>query len=185
MGLLGTLKYFAVWYHTLGFSLLDLELNNPMSRLNDAITFGQASLGGIINYFVYPLALVGIKLESVAMGNGIYQNYFIPIGFSEVRGTIYANGYYTVFYSLFQDFRWPGVIGGCFFYGRLLNKSYSRYIWHGRFSSLYLLNTLMFLGLFGIFQSPLESPGFWVAVWGAFFIAKIESSHAGAGSHGY
>jgi oligosaccharide repeat unit polymerase len=171
--------YFAVWYHTAGFSLLDLELKDPFSRLNDFMTFGQASFGGLIEYVILILRPL-VQYDSVAYLNGMYHSEFKLLGYSDMLSVpIFGNAYYTVLYSLFQDFSWFGIVGGGFLYGRFLNNSYCRYIHFGNFSSLYLLNALMYCGMFGLFQSPLESPRFWFAVFFAYFISRIESKHVG------
>ena len=179
LGVFDISAYFLVWYHTLGFSLLDLELNNSFSRLNDFPTLGQASFGGLIDYFLVPLHPI-IQYDPVAYLNAVSQEEFQIVGYSDLLGApIPANAYYTVFYSIFQDFGWFGIVGVWFLYGRLLNRSYRKYIHYGNFSSLYLLNALIFCGMFGLFQSPLESHRFWVAVIFAYFISKIESKRAG------
>ena len=167
-------SYFAIWYHTAGFVLFDIELNDSISRLNNSITFGQASFGGLIEYVLLMFRPI-VQFDSVSHLNGIYQNEMKIIGYSDVlNAPIFSNAYYTVFYSLFQDFRWFGIIGGCFLYGRILNNSYRRYISSGNIADLYLLNALMFCGMFGIFQSPLESARFWMVIIFYIFIFKVK-----------
>jgi oligosaccharide repeat unit polymerase len=179
VNLLTLSTYFTVWYHTTGFSLLDLELNDPASRLNEFMTFGQASFGGLVEYFILILRPF-IRYESVSYLNGFFQSQFQTLGFSDLLGApIFGNAYYTVLYSLFQDFSWAGIVGGGFLYGRLLNRSYRRYIRLGDFANLYLLNALLYCGVFGLFQSPLESSRFWFAIFAAFLISRIRLRRPG------
>ncbi|MFL5482637.1 MAG: O-antigen polymerase [Gemmatimonadaceae bacterium] len=158
-----TLGYFAVWYHTAGFALLDSELIDRASHLNSAVTYGLASIGGVYNYCVYAFHVLGVELPSVARDNGILHNDFVKIGYSDkLNVPIFSNAYYTVLYSVFQDFRWIGVAVLSFFFGFVVNGAYARFVTNGRDSRLYLIILYLYLGLFGIFQSPLESPMFWV-----------------------
>ena len=171
------LGYFAVWYHTTGFALLDTELTDRASHLNSAVTYGLASIGGLYNYVVYGLHVLGIEIPSVARDNGIIHNEYVRIGYSTALSVpIFSNAYYTVLYSIFQDFRWFGATILSFVFGFVVDRGYTHFVQDGRDSSLYLLIVYLYLGLFGIFQSPLESPMFWIPLLTGLILRRWWSS---------
>ena len=74
---------YLITYHTGGFSLFDLELQNPQSRLNKTLTYGRSTIGGIEQGVVIGLRQINNNINAASGDTGGYMSTFRVIGSSD------------------------------------------------------------------------------------------------------
>lgn len=125
----GDLESF-VDYNTLGFRLMDLELTDSSSYLNQNLFFGQASFGGL--EFVVKNFL---RLDNIT------QHYKMSLlqqeNWVEVSPGKRYNAYYTVLYSLYIDGRYIFVVMLPLFFGMITSWVYQGWINNGKLTDLF------------------------------------------------
>jgi hypothetical protein len=103
-------------------------------------------------------------LVPVAGESGAYMAVPREVGTDEQGEPILGNAFYTVLYSLYYDGRYLAVILFPLVFGYFLAASYLDWLKNGSLASLVMLVLLMYVGLFSLFQSPVESLRFWGAL---------------------
>jgi oligosaccharide repeat unit polymerase len=164
IGPLATLKKIAVDYHTVGLVLFDQELIRPSSRLNSGMSYGRSLIGGFDTLVVVMLRRFNPDLVPVAGESGAYMAVPRVVGTDERGKPIMGNAFYTVLYTLYYDGRYLAVILIPLIFGYFLAASYLDWLKNGSLASLVMLVLLMYVGLFSLFQSPIESLRFWGAL---------------------
>ncbi len=163
-GLFVTLKKISIDYHTVGFVLFDQELRNPLSRLNTGLSYGRSSAGGIDTLVAILLRRFDNRLVPMAGESGKHFDEQRVVGEDPEGRSITANAFYTVLYSLYYDGRYLAVVFLPLLFGYLIASRYLDWLKNGGLDSLILLTLLMYLGIFSLFQSPLEGLKFWLAL---------------------
>lgn len=151
---------YLIKYHTGGFSLFDLELQNPHSRLNQTLTYGRSTLGGIEQGVVIGLRQINNNINAASGDTGGYMSTFRVIGSSE-GVPVYFNAFNTILYSLYIDGREFAVALFSTVYGWYVMKHFIQWRRFRRTHSLMISLLLASIGFLGLFNSPLEGPAFW------------------------
>ena len=170
-----------VEYHTVGFVLFDQELSSPTSRLNSRLSYGRSIIGGLDTLAVVLLRRVNPDLVPMAGENGVVMAEPREAGRDGHGQPILANAFYTILYSLYFDGRYLAVILLPLVFGFLLARSYLDWLKNGSLASLALLLLLMYVGIFSLFQSPVETPRFWGALVLLPVMKKIDLTCLAAG----
>jgi oligosaccharide repeat unit polymerase len=100
-------------YHTVGFILYDLALNDPNSPLNTEIGFGRATFSGL--WFPVTQVIRMFDKTYISFLDEWYPYTAIShdLGIRTESGKEFLfNAYYTMLFPFFLDFRYPGI---CFF----------------------------------------------------------------------
>jgi len=153
-------------YHTVGFTLFSLKLENPNSSLNENITYGEGVISGL-NYLA-TLALRRIfpdynpkYLSQVTAG----FNKPVEAGINPETGyPVYYNAFYTILYSLYSDGRIFAVILVPFIIGYILGNAYLDYKVHRNLISFFIILLIMHLMIFSLFSSIFDSPKWWISI---------------------
>ncbi len=142
---------YLIGYHTVSFTIFDLELKNLNSILHDN-THGTSFFSGLINYPDFILSqFFGINLlsEYTTMGGYLHSNRLV--GFNPELGNLYNNAFGSIFFAMYRD-------GGLFFtsiYGILFGYFYS-YLSKGfKKSNIFMISCLFVLYytlIYGIFK---------------------------------
>lgn len=168
VGPLRTLTKIAVDYHTVGLVLFDQELRDPFSRLNTRLSYGRSSLGGIDSLIVIFLRRFNRTIVPMSAESGLYFDEQRVVGEDREGQPIKGNAFFTVLYSLYFDGRYVFVIVFPLFFGYFVSRHYLDWLRHGSLNSLILLLLFLYLGIFSLFQSPLEGSKFWPSLLLAF-----------------
>jgi oligosaccharide repeat unit polymerase len=164
IGPLAALEKIAVEYHTVGLVLFDQELQATSSRLNSGLSYGRSTIGGLDSLALLFLRRFNPDIVPVAQESGAYMAEAREVG-RDARGEpILGNAFYTILYSLYYDGRYPAVVVFSLVFGFFLARSWQGWIRNGRLASLSAAVLLTYVGVFSIFQSPVEGLKFWVAL---------------------
>ncbi|MDB9786880.1 oligosaccharide repeat unit polymerase [Bacteriovoracaceae bacterium] len=152
-------------YHTMGFAIFDSKLTNPNSRLNHTISWGRGVIGGIDQ-------LIGLVARKIG-----FQNYITPVQETALKMTQATNigtnlngspkkynAFYTVLYTLYLDGREFFVFLVPFLFGTLFMKYYHYWTISKSPVHLSILLSFIYVVIFSIFQSPIETPIFWISL---------------------
>lgn len=163
-GPLAALEKIAVDYHTVGLVLFDQELQAPSSRLNSGLSYGRSTIGGLDNLALIFLRRFNQDIIPVAQESGAYMAESRQVGRNARGEPIYGNAFYTILYSLYYDGRYLAVILFSLVFGYFLSSTYLNWLKNGAMSSLMTAILLTYVGVFSLFQSPVEGLKFWVSL---------------------
>jgi oligosaccharide repeat unit polymerase len=166
-------QQYVLRYHTLGFTLFDLERLDAASRLNTHLTLGRSTLGGLEQFLMEVLSFVDSSARAAARETGSYMHAFRHIGTAPEGYSIQANAFNTLLYTLYIDGRQVFVVLLPLIYGWLTTRHYAQWMKQRRIHSLMVLCLLATVGLLGIFNSPLEGQALWVAALTVLFINRV------------
>jgi oligosaccharide repeat unit polymerase len=174
---LDTLAHYGISYHTLGFTMFDVSLNDRNSYLNNTLTLGRASFG-------FPdqlLEILSRRIDSEgvrSVSRNLIREMDKPtlVGFQSWRpdGLYYANAFFTVLYPLYLDLRLPGVIIGGFLYGFLLTRYFIS--WKMNPHNIYAFSMLLILFYMGynfLFMPIIVRNIFWPFLFFTLIILKV------------
>jgi oligosaccharide repeat unit polymerase len=173
LGPVATLEKIAIDYHTVGLVLFDQELVVPSSRMNSGLSYGRSIIGGLDTLAVIPLRRFNPSLVPIAGENGIYMQERHQVGRDGRGEPIFANAFYTILYSMYFDGRYLAIVLFSLVFGYFLSSSYQNWRKNGGLASLIGLILLMYVGVFSIFQSPVEGMKFWVALLLILWLKKF------------
>lgn len=162
-------------YHTVGFVILDNELNNNTSPINISNTYGLASLGVLERIVVLIIRRFDKSIDSVSGQNGEYLAEFRALGYNANDDQLNYNAFGTIFYTFYQDGGFIFVFFGMLIYGFFLSKAYYK-VRCGNDSYIPFLYLLFQMGFNSVFFSPLESSIFWIVVILLFLFRYISLS---------
>jgi oligosaccharide repeat unit polymerase len=162
----------AIEYHTVGFVLFDDSVNNPSSGLNREAFYGRSLLGGLDTLAVLALRRLDNELQSVSNRNGPLMREFQVVGYDPDGIPLLYNAFYTVLYTLYQDGREFSFFLVPFLFGYFLSTRYLDWLKGGDLGTLMLLNALLYVGFFSLFQSPVEGIIFWISIILLFMINR-------------
>lgn len=155
---------FVIEYHTLGFTLFDIESNNSDSYLNQTSSYGRASLGALEYIPVLLLRRFDRSIDSIPGKIGVDMNESRIAGQRSDGQPISANAFVTGMYPLYMDGGVPFIIIAGLLYGFMLAKtSFTLFSQHNNLWNSFLLCTLIYCGLFSIFQ-PVITSVFWLYI---------------------
>ncbi|TGK24541.1 oligosaccharide repeat unit polymerase [Leptospira yasudae] len=149
---------YVIDYHTESFSMFDHELKDEKSLLHER-TYGRSSLGGLERGFSFALGLfripIQIQVQSDLIGGYLHKNRLL--GYTSEGVPKEYNAFGSVLFSLYKDGGIPFTIFMGLVFGFFLTKFSKAFITLNpyRFS---LLASLLFIGIFGIFQPVLGGP---------------------------
>ncbi len=155
-------------YHTQGLLLMNSQINDPNSFINDNMTYGLASLGGLEEIIALVIRKFGIDYDTLS----VYLNQYKDQTYGEIAPGVYYSIYYTMFFEFYLDgreffvFLVSGLLGyttAYFYLDWLKNQSLD-----SLFYLLILVNTL----IMSIFQTQFSSP-FWISLSLFFGLKKI------------
>jgi oligosaccharide repeat unit polymerase len=153
-------------YHTQGLLLMNSQINDPNSFINNNITYGLASLGGLEEIIALVIRKFGIEYDTLA----VYLSQYKDQTYSEISPGVYYSIYYTMFFEFYLDGReffvflvssLLGYTTAYFYLDWIKNQSLD-----SLFYSLLLVNTL----IMSIFQTEFTS-SFWISLL-LFFVLK-------------
>ena len=165
IGPLASLEKIAVEYHTVGLVLFDQELQATSSRLNSGLSYGRSTIGGLDSLALLFLRRFNPDLVPVAQESGAYMAWARPVGRDAEGEPILGNAFYTILFSLYYDGRYFAVVLLPFVFGFFLARSWQNWIRNGSLASLTAVILLTYVGVFSLFQSPVEGLKFWVALF--------------------
>lgn len=153
-----------IGYHTLGFTLFDIELNNSDSYLNQTRSYGRASLGALQHIPVLLLRRFDRSIDYIPGKIGVDLHLQRIVGSRSDGQPILGNAFVSEIYPIYMDGGVPFIIIAGFFYGFMLAKtSFTLFSQHNNLWNSFLLCTLIHFGLFSIFQ-PVTFSVFWVYI---------------------
>lgn len=141
---------YLIGYHTLSFSLLDYELNNPKSIIFDR-TLGSSFWTGILNIPSYIATRLGFGWihEGDIIGTYLHENKLL--GFNSNGVPFYHNAFGTIFFSMYRD----GGLLACLIYGLFFGYLFrltSKGLRNLNLNYLLVSLTLYYILIYGIFQ---------------------------------
>jgi len=86
---------------------------------------------------------------------------------------ILYNAFYTILYSMYLDGRELVFFAIPFLYGYFLSNLYQDWLVTGEIGTLMILNLLTYVGIFSIFQSPVEGTIFWGTLLLLFLFNRV------------
>jgi len=113
-------------YHTYSFTIYSNELQNPDSLLNQAATYGRASLGFIDTFITMVLRRFDLDLVPISTRIGTDLNLFQSVGFDAENNVIMANAFGSILYSIYLDGGFIFIIIFGVFFGFLITKLSTR-----------------------------------------------------------
>ena len=160
-------------YHTIGFAMMNQELESQNSLANTTCTFGRSIIGGADDIFInLVLKRFTHSVEQVNWVNMEYRNDPVQVGFHDGI-PITANAFYTVMHTLYIDGRWVAVVVFPCVFGWIVVRTYFRAIRTGFEYEYMWLSMQLFIALASAFQSPLEEARTWSAMLGLFLLARV------------
>lgn len=155
---------FVIEYHTLGFTLFDIELNNSDSYLNQTRSYGRASLGALQHIPVLLLRRLDRSIDYIPGKIGEDMQRYRLAGKRPDGQPIFVNAFVTAIYPLYMDGGVPFIIIAGLIYGFMLAKtSFILFSQHNNLWNSFLICALIYFGLFSIFQ-PVILSVFWLYI---------------------
>lgn len=157
-GLKEFISIYVIDYHTESFVMFDYELKDKNSLLHDR-SYGRTSLGGLERGFSFLLALFRIpiyfQVQSDLVGDYLHKSRLL--GYTPEGVPKEYNAFGSVLFSLYRDggILFTIILGTLF--GFLVSK-FSQSIFSLNPYKLSILASLLFIGIFGIFQPVLSGP---------------------------
>ena len=152
---------FVIGYHTAGFTLFDIHLNDSDFMLGDTSTYGRVSLGTIEWASGIFLRRFDPNVGNLSIEAAEDLGQFIIAGHDRLGKPIVLNAFGTILYSIYMDGGIPLTLFLSSFYGFLLLKYTSYSLKKREVYSLAVLLFLIYTGIFGIFQPLLMTGSFW------------------------
>ncbi|MFO0515162.1 MAG: O-antigen polymerase [bacterium] len=165
---------FLIRYHTIGFALLNSEIENKYSFLNQQITYGTASLSGI--GFLFDIVYNKIfddRMFSILPELNKNLDKFVEVGKGGLYGNMQlGNAFYTMIYFFYMDGREFAVFILYFILGYLTSYFYTNWIKTSNLYSLAYLLILLYGTLMSIFNYRFSSD-FWISLFLVFVFHKL------------
>ena len=156
-------------YNIIGFKIFDANLNNPSSIIHSH-TFGRSLFGQVDSLFSILYRLIVDKGFLPANSeNAKYLDTFIDLGLKDVKN---VNAFGTVFFTLYRDFGYSGIILFPFFFGFLINLINLKFQ-RTKNPNYFMLGLFFIYSLtFSVYQSVFEGV-FWPMFLILIFIIKF------------
>jgi oligosaccharide repeat unit polymerase len=144
-------------YHTVGFTLLSNELNNQDSKLNNNLSYGMGTLGGLD----YVSTLIIRRFYPTYDSNYSYivKDHHLPVetGYDPNGYPIYHNAFYTILFTLYADGREFFVFFIPLLIGIFLSFYYLKFKKTKYIFDFVIVLFFIFIFIFSLFQSMLQS----------------------------
>jgi oligosaccharide repeat unit polymerase len=160
---------FAINYHTMSFTIVDLELHNPASIIHDT-TYGMSTLGMIERIIIMIITKSGINISSQASMVGVYLSDTMLLGQTIDGSPITGNAFGSVLFNLYRDGGAIFIVMSSMVYGYYMAKI-SVMVKKRSFYHMTLLLAFCYIGFFGIFQ-PILSGSIQITIISIYFIFK-------------
>ncbi len=160
---------YIITYHTLGFTMLDLELQNQYSYLNQNFTYGRASFGFFEQFIAIYTKLIDRDLFTALFTEVRQHIHLQAIVGEDEKGYMRFNSYYTALYPMYLDFRFYGVIFICGLYGYFITKFYLKWKINSSMYGFTMVLFLFYVGYGSLLMPAMIRPFFWPS----FFIILI------------
>jgi len=164
-------------YHTVGFILYDLALNDPNSPLNTELGYGRASFSGLWFPVTQLIRMFDKTYTSFLDKWYPYTAISHDLGVKAESGKeFYFNAYYTMLFPYYLDFRLPGVCLFSLVLGFLISSSFLNWIKTG-LDWWFALSLLFFaFSIMNIFQPLTQRVYFFSAAFLLFICLNIFST---------
>jgi oligosaccharide repeat unit polymerase len=168
------LREYILNYHTLSFSIFNLDLMDASSRLHD-VTLGFSSIFSIFDPVVILLRISGLDIvpESGVMAKSLDE--IRVIGMSSSGVPITANAFGSNLYGLYRDGGLIFVLVFGFAYGYFIQKLNSKT--KSSVSNSAGMAAMFYFGIFGIFMPLIQFPWligfFYIKLFDIFFTRKV------------
>lgn len=149
-----SLKLYILIYHSESFTILDREILNQNSIIHE-LTYGKSFFGGILKYPILFLNYFGMNLVSEESRIGAYLHKGIFIGYYDNKAPIYLNAFGSIFFNMYRDGREYFIFGCGILYGYLV-ANFSKAFSSRNPLKVALLVSLIFIGIYGIFQPYID-----------------------------
>jgi len=149
--------HYVIGYHTSSLVILDQELNNPNSIIHDK-TLGSSFWTGIFNSVRYLFAnILGIPWvgEGDVMGGYLHPSRLV--GFDKNNIPLYNNAFGTIFFSMYRDGGFLGIILYGIFFGYILGIT-SKSLPNKKSDQILFHISLIYILVYGIFQPFTSGP---------------------------
>lgn len=161
-------------YHTVSFSILDKELRDPKSLIHDT-TYGRSSLGSFERLAIRGLRFIGVDKISQVDLNGLALMSNREVGRDNSGNGKYYNAFGSVLFSLYRDGKILFLCMAGFVFGFLISY-FSLATAFRNVGAMAFLTGLIFIGIYGIFQSVIEGPVY-LAILFIFLIQRRAIHH--------
>ncbi|WP_164966405.1 O-antigen polymerase [Aliarcobacter skirrowii] len=169
MDIMYLINRYIITYHTLGFTMLDLEIQNEYSYLNQNFTYGRASFGFLEQFIAIYTKLIDRDLFTALFTEVRHYVQLQNIVGEDKKGYMRFNAYYTSLYPMYLDFRLYGVIFICGLYGYFITKFYLKWKINSSIYGFTMVLFLFYVGYASILMPVMLRPFFWPS----FFIILI------------
>lgn len=154
----GNVLYKSIFeYHTVGFTLLSNELDNPTSKLNTNMSYGTGTLGGLD--YVSTLIIRRFSPTYDSQYSFMVKDHHLPVetGYDKNGYPLYHNAFYTMLFTLYADGREFFVFFIPLLMGIFLGFYYSKFKKTNYIFDFLIVLFFMFIFIFSLFQSMLQS----------------------------
>lgn len=168
---LKTFKDSILQYHTVGFTLISNELENPNSKLNTNLTYGIGTFGGLD--YISTLFIRRFNRSYDSKYSKIVKDHHLGVqtGVDDYGNPIYHNAFYTILFPLYSDFRVLGVFFIPYLLSLFLAKFYLRGLNNPNIFDHFQTTLITFVFVFSIFQSIISSYIIFLA-WILFMLTR-------------
>jgi len=163
-----------VKYHTAGFVLFDLELDDNLSSLNNNSTYGLGMIGGVERFVALCIKQLNKDYKPIVARDSLSK--FQQVGVDSNGIKIRSNALYNIVYTLVRDGRYFALVFGGIVLGYISNVHF--YIWKNSLSAYsYAISIFMFsLMTTSLIRSNLESTSYWICIALLFLLSKLYNS---------
>jgi len=165
-------EHYVVTYHTGGIALFNEKYNDPDSRLRTETTYGRSTLGGIEQYLAVGLRRIDSGYRAASSETGAAMDERTTIGYAN-RSPITLNAFNTILYTLYLDGRHLYIVLAGILYGMCVMYKYKEYIVNQKVVNIIYLNILVYIGVMGLFNSPLEGRKVAFMLFVTFVLDKV------------
>ncbi len=156
---------YVIDYHTMGFALVDAELQRPMSDLNTKLTYGRLTFGGLESLATIVIRRFDRQYFSPALENAIKLSADRLVGYrrdNAINVPKVYNSYYMIVYTFYSDARDVGLFVGGLALGLLTMFAYRSWLQTRHLEPFVWTLFLLSIVLLGLFVSPLEITRTWL-----------------------
>lgn len=159
-------------YHTVGLVLVSQELENPDSKLNKNISYGMGTLGGLD--YISTLIIRRFSPTYESHYSYMVKDHHLPVetGVDDYGNPMYHNAFYTILFTLYADGREFFVFFIPLLIGAFLGFYYVKFKKTNYIFDFTIVLLFMFVFVFSLFQSMLQSHIVFLTLLFLLFISK-------------
>ncbi|MBB4803678.1 oligosaccharide repeat unit polymerase [Flavobacterium nitrogenifigens] len=174
----GNVLYKSIFeYHTVGFTLLSNELDDPSSKLNNNMSYGMGTLGGMD--YVSTLFIRRFSPTYDSHYSYMVKDHHLPVetGYDRNGYPIYHNAFYTMLFTLYADGREFFVFFIPLLIGVFMGFYYAKFKKTNYIFDFLIVLFFMFVFIFSLFQSMLQSHIVFLALMILLYIGRKVNKH--------